>query len=823
MSDDLFSRADPLLRAALDLPARDRAPFLDRECGGDAPLRSLLRRLLSSAEETGELPTGGALPPGLAADSPDRVGSRLDRYLLRREIGRGGMGVVYEAHDERLQRDVAVKVLRSDLLDRNAKARFLREARAAAALNHPNIVAVHDAGEADDVAYLVMELAPGRGLDEDPPRSLEEAMQVAGAICEALTHAHQRGLVHRDLKPANVIVARESGPPAVKLTDLGIALSADADRMTRTGTVTGTPSFMAPEQALGKALDGRADLYALGVMLYGWAAGQLPFRGRDALAVVSQHVHAEVVPPSRHAADVPPALDDLIVRLMSKRPEDRPGSAETVGQELAAILAGTSLPPDVTRPVAALSGAEARPPSVDSLAVLPFENDGRDPDSEYLSDGLTDSLIDNLSQVPRLRVMARSTVFQYKDRPAAPRDIGTELGVRAVLSGRLLHRGDALVIRVELVDAASGTRLWGRRFDRPLRDLLTVEEEISREITENLRIELSGADRARLARRPTENADAHRTYLKGRHVWNRWKTPEGMHTSIGLFEKALELDPLYARAFAGLADSYSILGNVKALPPGEAYPKAKTAAHQGLALDDSLGELHTSLGFIHRFWDWDWEAAEAAFRRAIELSPSYATTHRFYAQLLAGLGRFEEALPLGRKATELDPLSLLIRGAYADLLFYARRYDEAIAIYRETLEKDPDFLPSRTDLGRALELSGRYEEAIEQFQAAAALVAKGPPEPSSGLAHVYASMGRREDALAIVERILEIGKTRYVSPYGIASIYSCLGEVDVALDWLERAHAQHDQTLVWIKVHPRLDPLRDEPRFRAILEAMELA
>jgi tetratricopeptide (TPR) repeat protein len=419
--------------------------------------------------------------------------------------------------------------------------------------------------------------------------------------------------------------------------------------------------------------------------------------------------------------------------------------------------------------------------------------------------------------------MARSTVFQYKDRPTAPQEVGAELGVRTVLSGRLVHRGDSLVVRVELVDVGNGTRLWGRRFDRPLHDLMTVEEEIAREIADNLRFELNGDERARLSKRPTESAEAHRTYLKGRHVWTRWKTPEGMQTCIGLFEKALELDPLYARAFAGLADSYSVLGNVKALPPGEAYPKAKTAARQGLALDESLGELHTSLGFIHRMWDWDWAAAEAAFQRGIELNPSYATAHRWYAQLLSGLGRHEEAIAVGKRAVELDPLSLLIRGAYGDVLFYARRYQEAIALYRETLEVDPDFLPGHTDLARALELAGHYEEAITEFRAAAALVPKGPPEPSSGLAHVYASMGRREEALAIVAEIQEIGRTRYVSPYGIASIHACLGDVDESLAWLEKAHAQHDQTLVWIKVHPRLDGLRSEPRFQRILADMRLA
>jgi tetratricopeptide (TPR) repeat protein len=295
-----------------------------------------------------------------------------------------------------------------------------------------------------------------------------------------------------------------------------------------------------------------------------------------------------------------------------------------------------------------------------------------------------------------------------------------------------------------------------------------------------------------------------------------------MRTAIGFFEKALEADPLFARAFAGLADSWNVLGNLKALAPGEAYPRAKVAAQQGLAVDDAVAELHTSLGFVHRHWDWDWEAAERSYRRAIELNPGYPIAHRWYGHLLAGLGRHEESIAESARAVELDPLNLLIRGALGDSHFYARRYDEAIALYRETLEMDATFLAGHTDLARALELSGRYDEAIAEFRAAEALAPKGPPEPSSGLAHVYAAMGRRDEAMAIVRELLELSTRRYVSPYGIASIHAVLGDLDTALDWLERAHAEHDQTLVWLKVHPRLDPLRGHPRYRALLRKMRL-
>ena len=818
--DERWRKADDLLRRALELPGGARAAFLDRECGPDPQLRTLVERLVRSAEETapGGLVTGGAFEGTIAAPERSLEGRGLGRYRIGRKIGSGGMGTVYEARDERLERVVAIKVLTRGV-DDAGRASFLREARASAALNHPNIVVLHDAREDDGYAYLVMEFVDGKSLSDEPPRSLAEVLTFAGLVCDALEHAHARGFVHRDLKPANILVHRDDTGAAVKLADLGIALRTDASRVTRTGTIAGTPTYMAPEQALGRSVDRRADLYALGVMLYAWTTGVPPFRGGDALTVISQHIHAPVVPPRSVRPDVPERLESVILRLLAKDPEQRYSSAAETKRALRDVEGSGELPITVTEPVLA---SPAGTTTVDSIAVMPFVNDSGDPDTEYLSEGLTDSLIDNLSQLPRLRVMARSTVFEYQGATINPQAVGEQLGVRSVLTGRLTKRHDALVVRVELVDVVDGTRIWGKRFDRPVHDFLTVEEEIAREISDNLRFELTDADRRRLAKRHTENPDAHEAYLKGRYAWSRWKTLEGMKMSIGLFERALELDPLYARAFAGLADSYSVLGNIKALPPGDAYPKAKTAALQGLALDDSLAELHTSLGFVHRMWEWNWEASRLAYEKAIERNPGYATAHRWYAHLLAGLGLHDEAIVVGQRALALDPLSLIIRGALGDVYFYARRYDEAIALYRETIVADPEFLPGHTDLARALELSGRYEEAIAEFQLAQQLVSKGPPEPSSGLAHVYARMGRRDEALEIVDALLEIAKTRYVSPYGIGSIYACLGDNETSLDWLDRAYAEHDQTLVWVKAHPRLDRLRDEPRYRDLLRRMRL-
>lgn len=825
MGDSRFDAADEVLRGALELPEGERAAYVDRECAGDGELRLLVRKLLRHAERTADdgLETAGAfaaVPGALSLFGGDLTGTSLDRYRIVREVGRGGMGVVYQAWDERLQRTVAIKLMSSQHLDPRVQERFLREARAAASLNHPGIVAVHDAGEASGHPYLVMEFVPGASLEEEPPRSLDEALEIAIGICAALEHAHARGLVHRDLKPGNVLVVRAEKGVTVKLTDLGIALDQGATRMTRDGAILGTPAYLSPEQALGREVDGRADLYSLGVLLYRWATGRTPFIGESVLEVVSQHLHAPVVPPAERVPGLPAGLNEIVLRLLAKEPEARFASAGALRRALERVGAPgadrrapeatpTPLPGDL------LAGA------VGSLAVLPFADADNDPETEYLSEGLTEGLIDRLACLSGLRVLARSAVAAI---PAGtpPQRIGEQLGVRALVLGRLRSRAEELSIEVELVDGGDGARLWGKRYRRAARDLLQLEEEISSEVAKNLRLRLSGPQRERVARRSTGNPEAHEAYLKGRHVWSRWKTPEGMKTAIGFFERALELDPLNARAFAGLADSYSVLGNVKALPPGEAYPKAKTAAEQGLAIDDSLAELHTSLGFVRRMWEWNWPAAEASYLRAIELNSGYATAHRWYSHLLSGLGRHDDALPIAWRALENDPLSLIIKGAVGDVLFYARRYEEAIALYRETLAVDANFLAGHTDLARSLEHVGRHDDAVAEFKIAQALVTKGPPEPSSGLAHVYARMGRREEALAIVDELVALKSERYVSSYGLASIFSCLGEVETALDWLDKAYDEHDQTLVWAKVHPRLDPLRGEPRFRRLLERMRL-
>jgi tetratricopeptide (TPR) repeat protein len=416
-------------------------------------------------------------------------------------------------------------------------------------------------------------------------------------------------------------------------------------------------------------------------------------------------------------------------------------------------------------------------------------------------------------------VVALSTALRYRGRD--PLEAGRALGVRAVLTGRLTTTPERLRVQAELVDTANGFRLWGEVYDRALSDLLSVTDEIAREICGHLKFKLSGAERRRVAKPPTRDPEAYQAYLKGRFFWNKWTT-EGMKNAIELYERAIEIDPAYALAWAGIADSYSVMGGIKAVPPAQAFPRAKAAALRALELDPALADAHASLGYVRRLFDWDWPGAEASFREAVRLNPSHATGHRWYGQFLSGLGRHSEAIAEATRALELDPLSLIIHTAVGDVYFYARRYAEAIAYYRKGLQMDPEFHAGHSDLARALEFAGEVDDAIREYEAAIRLTGNQAGDPSIGLANAYAVAGRRADAIGVLETLQKLPPERYVSPWGLASIYARLGENDAALDWLERAYDEHDSTLVWLKVHPRFDDVRAHPRFAALLRKMKL-
>ena len=759
-------------------------------------------------------------------------GTLLGPYEILAPLGAGGMGEVYRARDERLGRDVAIKVLPAGFSEgEEHKTRFEREARLLAAVNHPGIAAIYSFEEIPSSSssspsrrVLVMELLEGETLRarlDAGPVPLKEALDLALQAARALSAAHRKGVVHRDLKPENLFVTKDGH---LKILDFGLARrdapagrngltgAATATRHTEPGAVMGTVGYMSPEQVRGEPADARSDLFSLGAVLFEMLAGRRAFRRETAAETLTAILREEPPEISPSSPQIPPAVAAVVRGCLEKEPGRRIPSAEDLALRLRALVESSG---------GSGSTRTRRKNVIDSVAVLPFVNEGGDAEQEYLGDGITERLIDTLSQLPKLRVMARSTVFRFKGEGADPLSAGRALDVRAVLTGRLLRSGDTLRVSAELVDVASGFRLWGASVERPARGLLEVEDVIAREICAHLRFKLTAPEKKRVARRHTHDPEAYQSYLRGRFFWNKW-TPDGMRAAIRLYEEAIARDPSYALAWGGIADAWSVLGNIKAVPPPEAFPLAKSAALKALELDPNLSEAHASLGFVRRFFDWEWSSAEAEFRSAVRLNPGYATGRRWYGQFLSGMGRHDEAIAEVKHALDLDPLSVIIHTALGDVYFYARRYDEAIAITRKALELDPGFSAGQSDLARALEHAGRVDEAIRAYERAVALAGGSTADPSVGLANAFAAAGRRDEAFAVLDELKRRRGRQYVSPWGLASVCARLGEREAALDWLERAYDERDSTLVWLKVHPRFDALRSEPRFAALVRRMGL-
>ena len=864
MEPKRWSQIERLYHSAAALDSRERGTFLDRSCNGDPELRQEVESLLAQDQQAENFIESPALEIAaellVRGERQSMVGQTVSHYRIVSLLGRGGMGVVYRAEDTKLGRSVALKFL-PEGLSKNPQAleRLRREARAASALDHPNICAIHEIGEHEGQPFIVMQFLEGKTLKDailGQPMEIDTVLDLGIQVADALEAAHAKGIVHRDIKPANIfvtelgkarvldfglakVVQRKAEPTAVTASAAG-----SEEHLTLPGSAPGTIAYMSPEQALGKDLDVRTDLFSFGVVLYEMCTGAVPFRGDTSAAVSDAILHQAPTPPVRLNPELPAGLELVINEALEKDPNLRYQHASEMRADLellkhdhdstrvgaagarpwwrssAALAAGGVI-------LAALVALGAwfgvsRKPAIDSLAVLPFVNTSANPSTEYLSDGITESVINNLSQLPSLRVMARSTVFRYKGKEADAQKVGQELGVGAVLTGRLLERGDTLVVQTELMDVSKGTQLWGAQYNRRAADLLVVQEDISREISERLRLRLTGEEKMHLAKPPTTNSEAYQLYLQGRYWWNK-RNPEALQKGLQFFQQAVDKDPGYALAYVGIADSYEVLAvfGYDVLPAHEALPKAKAAALKALELDPTLGEAHASRAMVLTMYDWDFPAAEKEFRRAIELNPGYPTAHSQYAFYLTGMGRFEESIVELRRALELDPLSLSIRHFLGRTLYWAHRADEAMAEERKVLEMDPNFYLSHYGVGQILLDKGQKEEAMAEFRRALE-ISPGNLISLAYIGHVQGATGNRAEATKILQRLSDQSKQRYIPAFYFAMVYAGLGQKDEAFEWLEKAYQERSNYLLFMRWYPSMVPLRSDPRFQDLVRRIGL-
>lgn len=747
------------------------------------------------------------------------IGESLTHYRILAPLGAGGMGVVYRARDERLEREVALKVLPAGALGNEiARARLRREALALSRLNHPAIATVFEFDSERGTDFLVMELLAGVTLAERlfaGPLAERDVVEIGVQIAEALESAHEQGVVHRDLKPANIMVSTRG---RVKVLDFGLARLLDATGGAAStlapgtsgaaGPMAGTLAYMAPEQLVGGAVDARADLYALGAVLYEMATGQRPHAQTEAPALLYAVAHTPPASPRSIRPELSPGFEKVVMHALERDPARRVPSAAAMIEALRHLTAAPLR--SVTLPAA---GARAR---IESLAVLPLANLSGDPAQEFFSDGMTEALIATLAQIGALRVISRTSAMQYKGAARSLPEIARALNVDAIVEGAVLRAGNRVRISATLIEGSTDRHLWARSYERDVDDVLSLQSEIARAIANEVSVQLTPREESQLAAARPVYPPAYENYLKGRHLWST-RAPEDLRSSIEFFQKSIAADPTYALAYAGLADSWSILGDQAQVQPGEAFSRARAAAERALELDDQVAEAHCSLAFVQFFSDWDWAAAGASFGRSIALKPGYATARHWNSELFIAEGRFNEGIAEAFYAAKLDPLSPVIGTAPADALFMARRFDESLAELSKTVEMAPNFVPALTDMGRVLTHLGRTDEAIATFERAASL-SSIHPYTNAGLGYAYARAGRRDDALRIVRQLeVLIAEAGRGSAHAIASIYIGLGELDQALDWLERAVVMRDRALVWLRVHPRLDPLRGSPRFEALV------
>ena len=768
------------------------------------------------------------------------IGQTISHYHILEKLGEGGMGVVYKAQDLMLDRLVALKFLPSHLTaSEEIKKRFIQEAKAASTLDHPNICTLYELGETNDgQMFIAMAYYKGETVKErvkERPLPISEAVEIAAAIAEGLTRAHEKGITHRDIKSDNVMIT-DNG--SVKIMDFGLASMVGASTLTKAGTTLGTLPYMSPEQARGEKVDHRTDIWSLGVLLYEMVAGRLPFKSQYDEATVYSILHEKPQPLTSIRSNVPMALESVVHKCLEKKASDRYQHMDDMLVDLR--RAGTEkhstghthlAPPKTGRRQWLIIGGLSLvvlvlclifiprfiPGSEDvhSLAVLPLENFSHDPDQEYFSDGMTEALIADLSKITSLRVISRTSVMQFKGTKKTVPEIARALNVDAVLEGSVLRSGDRIRITAQLIHGSTDKHLWAESYERELKDVLRLQSDVAQAIAGEIRIKVTPQEHARITGSRTVNPSAHEAYLKGRFYANQW-SPEAGTKSIEFFRQSIAIDSTYAPAYAELAEMYVTLGFSGVSLPRELYVKAKAAAVKALALDESSGEAHAALGWLTLMNDWNWEESEREFRRSLELNPSSTTTLFFYSTLLSARGRHTEAIKLAKLGRSLDPLSLLSITNVGWRYQSAGIYDTSIAYFQKCLELDSNYSVARENIAFTSLLKGLPDEAIRQFKTVPE--ASMFPISKMRLAVAYVRAGRRKDALKIVEDLQERFRHGYVSPYCIAGIYSALGEKNLAFQWLERAYSDRDSWLIFIHLNPGFESLRSDPRFDELLK-----
>ncbi|HEY0461235.1 MAG TPA: protein kinase [Pyrinomonadaceae bacterium] len=786
------------------------------------------------------------------------IGEKIGHYKVQSSIGAGGMGEIYRASDTRLRRDVAIKILPESLIkDVSAIERFRREAYAASALNHPNILTIFDIGEHEKTHFIATEFVEGETLRQKMQSArlrLTEILEIAIQTAGALVAAHEAGIIHRDIKPENIMIRRDG---YVKVLDFGIAKltekeappepDANAETLvqsiTAQGMILGTAFYMSPEQARALKVDARSDVFSLGAVIYEMTARRLPFSGATIADVIASILTSEPKPLSEFVGNLPPEFERIVAKALNKKRADRFQTMKEFANDLKQIRQRLEFETELQRihvsnDSAALSG-EIYPlesatqilpkqrktrtrKTIDSLAVLPLVNSRRDAETEYLSDGITECIINSLSKLPKLRVVPRSTVFRYKNKAADAQQIGIELGVRAVFSGRILQIGDSVIVSAELVDIANEAQIWGENYRREMTDIFTLLDEIAEDISEKLRLKLSGEDKKQLSKRYTENSEAYQFYLKGRYFVTSKRTEEWIKKGIEYFQKAIDLDPNYALAFSGIAEAYGFLASsTGGWRPHDAYPKAEAAALKALELDESLGEAHCSMGFSRLLYDWNFAEAGREFRRAIELSPNYPNSHDGLGFYLKAVGRHAEAIEKCKEAQRLDPLSPFAHVSLGYAYYFARDYDHAIEECRKALEMDKVSTFAHRNLGLAFLQQGKIEKAIEALSNAVKF-SQGGLAFESYLGFAYAVAGKRNEALEVLASLEDLDRERYVPAYNFAIIHAGLGDFDKAFEWFEQARRERSGFLPFLNVEPVVDCLRGDARFEELLKKIGL-